>query len=106
MRSGAQVAHRTLKVNYNTVCDLERFEKFKTVVQNISSAKKLAKLFATVIKEVPSIIPCSVCCIFVITPNLVLNRQLIDYELILQKSVIDGKFIDVVGLSDASMLEP
>ena len=83
MRSGAQAGPRTLKVNYNTVCDLERFEKFKAVVQNISTVKKLARLFSVLIKEMPGVIPCSSCCIFVVTPNLIYNRHLVEHNLIL-----------------------
>ena len=93
-------------MNYNSACDLERFEKFKALVMNISSVRKLAKMFATVIKEIQTIIPCSSCCIFVITPNLIVNKQLIDFKLFMQKSVLDGKYIDVIGLNDCPMADP
>ena len=65
---------RTVKVNYNSACDLERFEKFKAVVMTLSEARKLARLFAIVIKELPNIIPVSSVSIFVITPNMILNK--------------------------------
>ena len=32
VRSGAHLGGRTVKVNYNSACDLERFERFKTVL--------------------------------------------------------------------------
>ena len=54
----------------------------------------------------PNIIPTSSVSIFVITPNLILNKQLVDFQMILQKSVLDGKFIDVIGPSDATMADP
>lgn len=111
MRSGVNLTTtnapgRAIKVNYNSACDLERFEKFKSVIQTLSEVRKLARLFAITIKEIPNIVPTSSVSIFVITPNMILNRQLVDFKLILQKSVLDGKFIDVVGPSDTTMADP
>ena len=38
---------RTVKINYNTVCDMERAEKFKGFLNQLMSAKKLNKLRVT-----------------------------------------------------------
>jgi len=104
MRSGA--GGRAAKVNYNSACDLERFEKFRNLVLNIASAKKLAKMFAITIKDILNIIPSSVCSIFVLTPNLIQNKKLNDFKLLMQKSVLDGKYIDVIGMLDVPMVDP
>ena len=69
-------------MNYNSACDLERFEKFKNLVMSIASARKLAKIFAVVIKEILNIIPSSTCSIFVITPNLIQSKKLYDFKLL------------------------
>ena len=95
-----------MKINYNSACDLERFEKFKGVAMTLSECRKLARLFSVIIKEMPNIIPTSSVSIFVITPNMILQKQLVAFSLILQKSVLDGKFIDVIGPSDATMADP
>lgn len=100
MRSGAQISGqpgRTLKINYNSACDLERFEKFKNVIMTLSEIRKLARLFSLIIKEMPNLIPTSSVSIFVIKPNMITQKKLVDFQLILQKSVLDGKFIDVIG---------
>ena len=86
MRSGTHLntltaPGRAIKVNYNSACDLERFEKFKCVIMTLSEVRKLARLFAITIKEMPNIIPTSSVSIFVITPNMILNRQLVDFKL-------------------------
>ena len=61
MRSNAQISaapgRGALKVNYNSACDLERFEKFKSVVMTLSETRKLARLFNLTIREMPNIIP-------------------------------------------------
>ncbi len=55
MRSTAQIGGenrgRHHRVNYNSQCDLDRFEKFKATMLQLAGVKKLAKLLATVIKE-------------------------------------------------------
>ena len=71
------------KINYNSACDLERFQKFRATVINLASVKKLARLFSIVIKEVPLLIPCSAINIFVFTPNLVKSRKLASFQLMM-----------------------
>ena len=66
-------------MNYNSACDLERFEKFKSVVMTLSEVRKLARLFALTIKEMPNLIPTSSVSIFVIKPNLITQKKLVDF---------------------------
>ena len=66
----------------------------------------MAKLFSIVIKEIPNIIPSLNCSIFVLTPNLIFNKQLVDFSLVLQKSFIEGKNIDVIGNCDNDVIDP
>jgi len=62
MRSGAQIGgghgNRQHRVNYNSACDLDRFEKFKVTMLSVAGIKKLAKLLACVIKEMQNAVPC------------------------------------------------
>lgn len=75
IRSGANIARgRTVKINYNSACDLERVEKFKTAINNLAGMRKLAKMFQLIIRDMRSIIPCESVGIFVMTPHLLANR--------------------------------
>lgn len=106
LRSGAALGGRAARVNYNSACDLERFERFKSVVMNVATCRKLAKLCSIVIKDMQAVIPCSSCAIFVVTPGLFKSKQLLDFQLFMQKSFVDGKYIDVIGKADTQMADP
>ena len=83
------------KVNYNVSCDLDRFEKFRNTILSLAGVKKATRLAAVTIKEMPKMIPCSQCCIFVLQNGLMNNKQFeSDPSLILQKAVVDGRYID------------
>ena len=73
---------------------------------NLSTVKKLAKLFATTISDLAAVIPSASCCIFLITPNMIMNRQLLEHRLMMQKSVLEGKYIDAIGKLDVPMADP
>jgi hypothetical protein len=81
MRSGVQIGGgvgggRHHKVNYNSACDLDRFEKFKATMLNLAGLRKLAKLLATIIKEIPNILPCESVGIFISNQGMIANKQL------------------------------
>ena len=45
----------------------------------LSEVRKLARLFALMIKEMPNLIPTSSVSIFVIKPNLITQKKLVDF---------------------------
>ena len=61
MRSGAGVHGRTHKINYNTACDYDRMDRFKSQLFHLMEAKKLPRLMALVIREIPGMISCESC---------------------------------------------
>ena len=44
-------------MNYNQVCDLDRFEKFKVILQKFTELNKLSKVLHFVIFEMENILP-------------------------------------------------
>ena len=94
------------KINYNSACDLERFQKFRAMVNNLSQVKKLPRLFSIIIKEIPTVIPSSTVQIFSFFPNLVKSRKLAGNGLVLQNTSLDGKFLDVIGLDETELADP
>ena len=68
--------------------------------------RKLPKLFQLVISEMPNLVPCESVGVFVMIPNLIINRQLTEYKLQIQKSMLDGKSFDVINPMQEDMPEP
>ena len=64
IRSGAHIS-RGVKINYNSACDLDKLERFKASMFNFASVKKLTKLMALIIKDIPTLIPCEGVGVFV-----------------------------------------
>ena len=63
------------KVNYNATCDLDRFEKFRNTIMSLAGVKKATRLAAVTIKEMPKMVPCSQCCVYVLQMGLMKNKQ-------------------------------
>ena len=81
MRSGGHPHgnNRAIKINYNTVCDFDRADKFRGVISSLSNAKKLPKLISIVIKNIPIAISCYSCAVFVTRRDLIMSRQLAEH---------------------------
>jgi len=64
---------------------------------NLAGVKKLPKLMAIIVKELPSIVPCDGVGIFITQPQLILSKALISQGLQLQKSMLEGRAFDVIN---------
>ena len=74
------------KINYNNICDLERFEKFRIMMNNFASIQKLNKLFNFIIFETENMIPTLGASVFIFPENFDLMRKIkLDERLIIQK---------------------
>ena len=106
-RSNSQLqAARTVKVNYNTMCDTDRAERFKGYTLSISSAKKLPKVLALAIKDIKNVLNCHSCAIFLTRHDLFLNKDLAKHRLQMQRTLLEGRAFDVVNSADEDMHEP
>ena len=65
------------KENSSLALDMERLERFKAVMLSISAANNLANVFSIVINEMPEIIPCASCSIFVLMANVIKNKDIL-----------------------------
>ena len=90
-----------VKINYNNACDLDRLDKFKLLIQEFTKIKKFGNVINFIIKTLPSIIPCQEACLFIFHTKILENKKgkvKLDPELLLQKTLLEGRNIDVIGL--------
>lgn len=89
--------HNTIRVNYNFVCDLERFEKFKTFMSALADCKRFSRFLQMFLEHIKNYISCDVPSVFILKEGL-LSYQDLTNDVLGQKTVLDGKYIDMVGL--------
>jgi hypothetical protein len=90
--------HHLIRVNYNFVCDLERFEKFNSFTGSFAECKKVAKFILLFIEQIKLIVHCQIVSVFVFRNDLIDFKRL-SKNLMVQKTVLDGKYVDVIGLT-------
>jgi hypothetical protein len=66
----------TVKVNYNLICDIERFERFKLFVTALADCKKSTKVMLVFLEQIRNIVQCSIGSVFVFKPEYVVLREL------------------------------
>ena len=60
----------TIKVNYNSVCDLERFEKFNDFVTQISTCKRISKFTHLFLELIRNVVHCHISSCFLFQNNM------------------------------------
>lgn len=66
-------------MNYNTACDVDRFDKFRQQMVVLANTRSLPKLMSIVIREMSSVILCESVGIFIAKANLILSKQLFEH---------------------------
>jgi hypothetical protein len=90
--------HNTHKVNYNYTCDLERFDKMTAFLTSFADCKRMPKYLQLFLEQVKTFISCSLGSVFVFQSGI-FNYKDLSKDLTAQKSSLDGKFIDIIGLT-------
>lgn len=63
----------TIRVNYNSMCDLERFEKFNTFINAFTVTMPISKFFLYFLESVKNVVMCQISSIFVFKSDLLEN---------------------------------
>ena len=79
-------------------------EKFKNLVSELSKAKSMLQVIEQSLKIMPTIVNCSNV-LFTILDRSLINRDEIG-NIILLKQVVEGKHIDLLGMSEIEMTLP
>ena len=64
-----------VKVNYNNACDLERLEKFKRIVNDVASNKKLARIISSIFSVMTEVLPAQLPSMFIFKSELLENSK-------------------------------
>ena len=54
-----------VKINYNNACDIDRLEKFRSSIDELTKIRKFGKVIKFIFDSVPNLLPCQEICIFV-----------------------------------------
>ena len=98
-----------VKVNYNNACDLDRLEKFKGLIHDLAQTKKLARVIGLIFTGMQDVLPGQQPSVFVFQANLLENAKgkiKLGEDLLLQRTVLDGRGLDVIGQRSQPMSDP
>lgn len=92
------------KSKLETKFDHLRMSQMLGIIQNILDSNHISEAFITIMRVVDQIINCSNCCFFIFKNNIFSDKD--KKRMIIQKTVVEGRYIDAACLTEESMLNP
>ena len=77
---------------------MDRFEKFNNFVAQLATCKRVSKFISLFLELIKDVVHCEITSVFAFKSELIDSRNKIK-DIIIQKTVLDGKYVDMVGLS-------
>lgn len=92
------------KQHLQTKFDFHRMSLLYKLVHDIIEAKHVSESFIAILKQVQEVINCSSCCFFVFGSRVFSDHD--KKKLTIQKTAVEGKYIDVASLNDEQIQNP